>query len=163
MPERAATRLIFYIAVAAGFVFLSADEILSLHERMTGFNKAYRVGIPMIRGHGAWISVYAVTLVIFVLVFLRPILWIVAADPRTSAAICGGLAVVVLGGVGIEMMGYFDVLAFGSGPQVLFEEALEQVGASMVVLGCAQHVRWVIEPAFSPTADHRQFGLRRAR
>lgn len=153
VPERAATRLIFYIAVAAGLVFLSADEILSLHERLTGFNKAQELGIPMIRGHGAWMTVYAVVFVIFVLVFLRPILMIMAADPRSSATICGGLATVVLGGVGVEIAGYVDVLAFGSGPQVFFEETLEQLGASLVVLGCAQHVRRVIDPTNSPTAD----------
>lgn len=145
-------RLVFYVAVAAGFVFLSADEILSLHERLMGFNKTYELHIPMIRDHGAWITVYTVAFMVFTLMFLRPILQIAAADPHSSATICGGLAVVVLGGVGAEVLGYLNVLALGTGPQVLIEETLELLGVSVVVLGCARHVLWVIDSAVSPTA-----------
>lgn len=135
---------VFYWVSGFSFVLLSADEVLGLHENITEVNRAADLGIPMFNGSGAWIAVYAAIAVLLLLVFLRPILLILRMDRRGSAAILGGFALAIAGGVAVEVMGYYDaVFSRGSPMQVGLEESLELIGISLIVLGCWFHLRRV--------------------
>ena len=134
-----------YWTVAIGFAWLSADEILALHERITKYNKTYELGLPMFREtNGAWIGVYAVIFVILVLIFLRPLLNSIKDDPKSARLVAAGFAVLVSGAVVAEVLGYFQLLGGMASPlQVFIEESLELFGVSTILLGCVSHAVWV--------------------
>lgn len=144
--DRRLTGVSLYWTLAIGLTFLSADEELGLHERITSLNNSHGGYLPMFNGnHGAWIGVYAVIFVILLVALTRPILTFIKSDPKSTALIAIGLAVFVTGAVIVEVMGYNGLLGgMGSPLQVGVEEMLEQFGVSLLLLGCVQHTRKVI-------------------
>ena len=143
--EKRVVQPALYWTVAAGFAWLSADEILALHEKITKYNKLLEIGLPMFQGaNGAWIGVYAVLFALLVLIFFRPLLTSARADPKSAKLIAAGFVILVSGAVVVEVMGYFQLLGgMGSPLQVFIEESLELFGASVVLLGCVGHALWV--------------------
>ncbi|MEM8774726.1 MAG: hypothetical protein AAGF53_06805 [Pseudomonadota bacterium] len=139
--DRLVTGVSIYWAFSIGLAFLSADEVLMLHERITSYNKEYGFGLPMFRGtNGAWVSVYVTLFVLLALIFHRSILAAMQADPKSFYTIAGGLAVFVSGAVGAEVMGYYGLLSGKGSPlQLIIEEGLELIGVSVVLLGCVRH------------------------
>lgn len=135
---------LLYWAAAIGFAFLSADEILALHERITWWNKTNDLGLPMFRGtHGAWAIVYLGIFATFTLAFFRPILVFAKDDPKSATTLLSGFAALISGAVGVEVLGYYGLLGgMGSTPQVLVEETLELFGITLMTLGCVRHVRY---------------------
>jgi hypothetical protein len=139
--ERRAANISLYWVVAIGLAYLSADEILSLHERITSLNKSHEIGLPMFRGtNGAWVGVYAVLFVVLLLAFLRPVVTAARADPKSTALVAGGFTVWVSGAVVVEVMGYYGLLGgMGAPPQVIIEESLELFGVSLLLIGSVYH------------------------
>jgi len=125
--------LLFFV----GFVFLSVDENISIHERIT-----YRLHdidwLPRFQGnHGVWIAVYLVIAAIFILVNLKPMLDLLKQYPRNVRMFAAGSAVFVTGAVFMEIIGYMIV---GDGTpgltyhlEVTLEEFLEMAGASIMM------------------------------
>jgi hypothetical protein len=129
----------FLAAVGMGFVFLSADEGSMIHERITLAAKMLGADALLIRGHGAWISIYGTAAVGALLLAGRHLrrLWAHNARPVLLGGL--GAAVYVGGAVGVEVLGYL-VLGHGAAPrlaavQVLVEESLEMVGVSLILYG----------------------------
>jgi hypothetical protein len=128
----------FLVLGGLGFVFLSADEMLGLHERLTR-NLATLSWTPRFRDdHGIWIFVYFALLPVILLVVWRPLraLWRV----RRSAILLGlvGVGVMVAGAVIVEIPSYIFALRETTGwiypLQVAVEEFLEMVGATLILL-----------------------------
>ncbi|MEP3637123.1 MAG: hypothetical protein ABJN14_07685 [Paracoccaceae bacterium] len=140
-PERMAVGITLYLVLAIGLAFLSADEILMLHERITSWNKANGIGLPMFRGtNGAWVFVYLTLFAILFLALYRSIFIAAKADIKSAALVGAGFAVLISGGVIAEVLGYYGFLGgMSSPPQVLVEEGLELVGVSILLLGCIHH------------------------
>ena len=127
----------FLILGGVGFFFLSADEMLSLHERLTR-NLANIEWMPRFRDdHGIWIFIYLPLLVLGGALFWRPLLalWRV----RKGAIKLGllGAALVVAGAVGVEIPSYVFQLRDTTGwvypLQVAVEEFLEMVGGTVIL------------------------------
>ena len=136
---------LLYAAAGSGFLFLSADEAAMIHERITEFTVRYDV-VPRFRGgRGVWIFVYGAIGLGALLVFSRP-LYAFLQRRRTAALLtAGGFATLVLGAVGIEAVGYYDVL---KGPvQIAVEEGLELIGGSIIVCGAIVLALSVAPPA----------------
>jgi hypothetical protein len=146
--ERRAVPLLFYWAAAIGLAYLSADEILMLHERITSWNKENELGLPMFRGeNGAWIGVYLVLFLFLILLFFRRIIIATKADPKSATLFGGGIVLSILGAVFGEIAGYYDFLSGRDSPlQLAVEEGLELFGVSFLLLGCIRHALLELRP-----------------
>ena len=122
----------------AGFVFLSMDEAAWVHEKITTVLEG-RGGFAFSGGHGRWIPVYAVLGLGLLVAFRRALVSLWREHRRETAVMAAGMFVLVLGGVGVEVLGYELVGDDGPlslrRPQVAAEEFLELVGVSVVLYG----------------------------
>ena len=121
----------YWFGLAVIFAFLSADEMLMLHERL----------IEPVRGafnasgffYYAWIIPYGVAVVVFVIVYARFLL-LLPLKTRMLFVIAGGLF--VTGAIGFEMLGGMQHETHGKA-NVLYitfqtvEEVLEMVGIAL--------------------------------
>ena len=131
-PSRA-----FLLAAGTGFLLLSADEVVQLHEGITGLlGSRYIDWIPTtLRNHKTTLLlVPAILLVVFRIVYpdLRAA-W--KWSRRGSLVAIAGCATVVLGGCGLESIGY-RFLQAGSLAykiEVSAEEFLEMSGATLIL------------------------------
>lgn len=139
LPEISKT-LPFYRVVAFGFVFLSLDEICAIHERLTKFSVSNIPAMPLFRGdHGAWIFIYGAVGLGLLVALRKPILRVATGDRQATALIIAGMMLVVLGGVVVEIAGYYKMIG-SYRIQVLLEELLELVGTTLIANGAALHL-----------------------
>jgi hypothetical protein len=132
---RASRRLL--LLLSAAFLFVSLDENVSLHERVT-----YRLQdvewLPRFQGnHGIWVYLYLAIAVVVLLVNLKPMLNLAKEYPRNARIFIVGTAVFVFGAVVMEIVGYSLV---GDGEpgtayylEVTVEEFMEMAGASLML------------------------------
>ena len=124
--------------IGAGFIFLSMDESAAFHEKVT-FVLKHIEWIPRFKGdHGIWIPIYGSLLMILALVFYRTIKSILIAYPRQSVIMAAGLTILIIGGVGLEIVSYkflrYDDISYLY-LEVGAEEFLEMAGASLILYG----------------------------
>lgn len=146
-PERGPARW-FYLTGAAGFVFLSADEALAIHESVTQALLKVEWLYRFEGDHGMWIPIYLALAVIALAVTWRQVwrMWSYNRGPFVVMALGAGMF--LFGAVGLEIVAY----EFLSGSplyvlEVAAEEFLEMVGASTMLLGS---MGLMIEPAAPP-------------
>jgi len=115
-----------YIGSAIALYF-SLDEVATLHESVTGVFVRFE-GIPRFPGdHGVWIFAYGI-LGLAILAYIVPGLISFAREERAaSVKFLVGAGLFMLGGVGVEIVGYFQ------GKPVLLAETLEMVGTAVMV------------------------------
>ena len=132
----------FYILAAAVFFFLSLDESAAIHERITVVFSRY-AWLPRFRdNHGIWIFIYVPIGIILFAASARQLTAMSRRHRRATGAMAVGVAVVLLGAVGFEALG-FEYLS-GDESSVLFhaeaacEEFCEMCGASLILHGAIQ-------------------------
>lgn len=126
-----------------GFVFLSMDEHLELHENITNA-LVHLDWVPRFSGdHGVWIFVYLGIGLLLLLISLRPVFALWRQHPYPFSLMVAGAGVFVLGAVGMEIIGYeflregprlYQVMAIAA------EEFMEMLGATTVLCGAAFYV-----------------------
>jgi len=130
---------LFLLMVSAGFIFLSADEMASIHEKLSLVFK-HVVWIPRFKGdHGLWVFIYAIIGLILLLANLRTVAAMWNRYRHATSCMAIGMGFFLLGGVGLEAIGY-QFLRSGSTPllysaEVALEEFLEMSGASITLYG----------------------------
>lgn len=125
-----------------GFLFLSADEALMLHESITG--ALVKVDwVPRFSGdHGIWIFFYLGLGAALLLLMLRPLLTLWRRHRHPFALMAAGAGIFLLGAVGLEIIGY-EFLA--GGPPLFYrfevaaEEFLEMLGATAILCGVSRY------------------------
>ncbi|MBY6016758.1 hypothetical protein KUW04_02985 [Halomonas denitrificans] len=128
------------VILCAGFLFLSFDELFSVHERITSSLKHLSY-LPRFEGeHGVWIAPYLAVGLILFLLLMKPLLNVLRAYRRESQIIALGGTLFVLGGVGLEILSYElireqDYPWYVYALEVALEEFLEMVGISIVLYG----------------------------
>jgi hypothetical protein len=118
----------YWLALAAVFVFLSADEMLGFHERLI---EPVRSGLNLTGSfYYAWVIPYGAALLIFAAFYVR---FLIVLPRRTAMSFVLAGALFVSGAIGLEMVG--GSLASGLGTQnagyvavQTLEEMLEMVG-----------------------------------
>lgn len=122
-----------------GFLFLSADEALQLHERTWRIAR-FVFGGPRVKGDwGLWVVVYAALGVPLLVFAMRPMHnW--RQRQRTAVnVIVLGFGVIVLGAAGFESIGHLwlhdGALKRLYPLEVAFEEGFEMAGGSLLVYG----------------------------
>lgn len=130
---------LFLLMVSAGFIFLSADEVASIHEKLSVVFKHVE-WIPRFKGdHGLWVFIYAIIGLILLLANLRAFVAMWNRYRHATSIMAIGMGFFLLGGVGLEAIGY-QFLRSGSTPllysaEVALEEFLEMSGASITLYG----------------------------
>ena len=121
--------------VGLGFIFLSLDEIVMIHEMIHKLSLKYAEWVPLFTGNkGAWISIYGVIGILLIVVTRRDILLVWAYKRSAFMLIAVGFATIVAGAVLIEIAGYEKLIDTKS-IQVALEEFLEMLGGSTVLIG----------------------------
>lgn len=133
--ERPSRVMLF--SLAAGFVMVSADEVVQLHEGITGLMGArYIDWVPSLFNEYRAASFLAIVLLIVV---LRNIYPNIAAfwnwSRRSSLLALAGIAMIVLGASVIESVGYkfLQPNSIAYRVEVTAEEFLEMFGASLIL------------------------------
>jgi len=135
----------FWLLSAIGFVFLSADEAASIHERLTYTLRQFEWLPRFEGGHGIWIVLYALAGFAFLACCVRPLRALMAHSPGASRLLVLGLALIVTGSVGLEIVSYqflrSDTSTMLYALEVAAEEFLEMFGASVVLCGALALLR----------------------
>ena len=135
--QRHPSRL-FFLVVAVGAVFLSMDEVATVHEQIGGRLKKLAVLPGFQDTHGEWIPLYGLIGVVLLLVNWRNLLacWTRHRRAALTAGLGGGL--IVAGAIGVEIasMGLpRDPHNFDYFLAVSAEEFLEMIGGTVLLCG----------------------------
>jgi hypothetical protein len=127
----------FLGCLGLGFVLLSMDEAAAFHERLSEALQAFGF-LPRFKdGHGLWIFVYAFCGIAFLLVARRAALAAWRAARAEALLFAGGIAVSILGAIGLEVVSYQFLRGAGAPllyrTEVVAEEFLEMAGVSIML------------------------------
>lgn len=134
------TSIFLFLVAGVGFVFLGFDEAFSLHERITG-NFQHIKWLPRFKNnHGLWVVPYLLVASLLLAATYRDILNLLRKYSYEVFLIILGMAIFVIGAVGLEIIAY----QFLSETQSLYllevvlEEFFEMSGASFIFYGALQ-------------------------
>jgi len=132
----------FYVLGAIVFLFLSIDETVQLHERLSMSANAYDIKALksiMIGEHGAWILPYILAGLIILFLARKPIIEIYRNHRKPFLYVLIGALVAAVGLIGIEVLSYLGMRESGSelvySIEVAPEEFFEMIGVSIVLYG----------------------------
>lgn len=133
------TTTAFYALCALAFVFLSADEAASIHEKITAAARGIDYWPRFAGNHGAWIPLYLAAAAVFGIVTAKFWLELWQTRRRGVALLFVGAATFVLGAVVLEIASYGGLREAANRQyyayQVLVEEAFELIGVSTMLIG----------------------------
>jgi len=130
---------LFLLMVSAGFIFLSADEAASIHEKISVLFKHVE-WMPRFKGdHGLWVFIYTFIGLILLLANFRTLASMWNRYRHATSIMAIGMVFVLFGVIGLEAISY-QFLRDGSTPllysaEVALEEFLEMSGASVTLYG----------------------------
>lgn len=140
--RRSAVPRWFLGLAALGFLFMSMDEALMLHESVTLALEKLS-WMPRFSGdHGIWIFVYLPVGVAGLLVALRPLAIMWRRHRHALLVMAAGALAFLTGAVGLEIIGY-EFLVPGTvlyAVEVAAEELLEMMGISTILCGALFYV-----------------------
>lgn len=111
---------------ALAFAFFSVDEVVMIHESITGFMKRFEA-VPRFPGdYGIWILVYGVVGLVLLVWAIPGLVALRRRYRRESIGFAIGALIFIGGGVGVELVGYFTE------SRVLLEESMEIVGVAIM-------------------------------
>lgn len=138
----------FLVVLGVMFVFLSMDEAIAFHERISRVAEGQAWAPGFRHGHGVWIFVYGLAGVLMIAVLRHELVAFWRRYPAPARAMLAGLALAAAGAVGLEIGFYY--LEDRAAPllleiQVAAEEFLEMFGVTVVLVGvvllCQRMVR----------------------
>jgi len=130
---------IFFLLWAMAFLFLSADEAIGLHEKITLVFRDVEF-LPRFSGnHGIWIPLYALAGSIFIAGTAKSSLRLWRSGNTGIVIMFIGIAIFVCGAVLVEIVSYGNLREIVNHRnyliQVVVEESLELVGISTILVG----------------------------
>lgn len=140
------TTPLLYWAVGLGFFFLSLDEVVSVHERITAYVIKNDLSWPLFNDtNGAWIFLYGLICLVLLITFAGAIKQAAASDAVSVLMLAGGFLILLSGAVGVEVLSYYDLLfEGGSAIQIFAEEGLELLGVTVMVLAAYRHASRIL-------------------
>ena len=132
----------FYFLWAMAFFFLSADEAVGFHEKITQLLQTVKF-LPRFSGnHGIWIPLYALAGIGFIAWIAKPSLRIWRSGNNGIAILFIGIVVFVIGAVFVEILSYGELRETTNQRsylfQVVLEETIELVGISIILVGAVK-------------------------
>jgi len=146
-PEASPLSASHFRAGGLAFLFLSADEAASIHERigLVVKNQEWLSTSWYPGEYGGWVVVYGLLGVVFLILIARPLRKMWDGFPRESRLALGGVAVYLCGAVGLQVVSFLFLdaretpLWYQLG--VVVEEFLEMAGASLLLYVAVGAVR----------------------
>lgn len=144
---------VFFPLWAMAFFFLSADEAVGLHEKVT-LTFRHIEFLPRFSGnHGIWIPLYALAGSIFIAGTAKASLRLWRSGNNGIVILFIGIAIFVCGAVLVEIVSYGDlreIVNYRSYQiQVAIEESLELAGISTILIGAIKTCFGEKSPAIS--------------
>lgn len=128
----------FFVLAGLLFAFLSLDEAVAIHERITEFTVRH-AWVPSFRGgHGVWIFVYAVLGAVILALGRRQLAAFWHRYRQPAQIMLAGAVLTVAGAVGLEILYYYledGAVTLIDEIQAAAEELLEMIGVSVVLMG----------------------------
>jgi len=129
----------FYMLWAMALVFLSLDEAVGIHERITLTLRNVEY-LPRFSGnHGIWIPLYFIIGVAFVATIAKPSLRLLRSGNRGIVILFAGVVVFVFGAVIVEIASYGELRELENRRmymyQVAVEESFELFGVTTILIG----------------------------
>jgi hypothetical protein len=136
---------IFFLIICLGFIFLSVDEMASIHEKINNFLKGFEF-LPRFKGnHGIWIICY---LIIGIFLFISTYSSIKEMWRRhryETTILATGMGLLIFGAVFLEIIHYQflnrDSLFKSHLLEVTIEEFFEMLGASTMLFGALHLIK----------------------
>lgn len=130
---------LFLGLLGLGMLFLSADEAVGLHERVSQLNRRLDL-LPSFRGgRGVWIFAYGLLGLVLLAFCLSPLRDWYRRRPQAVRTVWLGFALMLFGGVVLEALGYEFIRNRGLQglyvAQMVIEELLEMLGGSLMLVG----------------------------
>ena len=140
-PNQAPVAAWFLVAIGSGFCFLSADEVVGIHETTTVVLRRFE-SLPRFSGdHGMWIPIYVAGAAAFVAATAKQWLALARAGRAGTLWLVAGAVLFLGGAAGLEILSYGDLRAIENRRlytlEVAAEETLELFGASAMLIGSA--------------------------
>ena len=118
---------------------MSLDEAAAVHEQITRNFREVEWMPRFNQRHGMWIPVYFAIAIVMTFLCRKTILSVWKAYPKQSRIIAVGATILVLGGVGLEILSYWYLRDAKSSflfiLEVTLEEFFEMAGASIILYG----------------------------
>lgn len=124
-----------FMVLGIGFVFLSMDEAVVIHETITCPLK-HVSWIPRFKGdQGIWITVYGLVWIWLIIAFKKSILLASRNFPRPALIFISGAGLFLLGGVVLQVGNYYHLFEsfYPLGP--MLEAGAKMFGGSFMLLG----------------------------
>ncbi len=140
--KRAAAYISHWATLALGFLYISIDEIISLHESLSApTSQIFGNDLPSIF-HWAWV-IPAMALVIFLALYFFKFLLHLSTNTRQIFLLSG--AIYLSGTLGLEMLGghyakLYSELDLRYLTCVVVEESLEMTGMIIFIFGLLQYI-----------------------
>ncbi|MGB0911521.1 MAG: hypothetical protein ACPGYT_14255 [Nitrospirales bacterium] len=140
--QQAESRLIYWAILSFGFLFMAADEVLSIHERWTE-------PVRELLGNGnlgifyyAWVIPYFILILILVPLFLR---FLIRLPTKTKFAFVIAGAIYIAGSMGVELIGGYYAEMHGRfnltySMIVTVEESLEMGGVILFIWALLSYI-----------------------
>lgn len=130
---------VFLAVCATAFIFLSADEAASIHEKITVVFKDVEF-LPRFSGdHGIWIPLYLLAGSVFLVVTGKTWLRLWRSNRNGATVFFLGIGLFAFGAVVLEIISYGELREIANrryyAYQVLLEEAFELAGVTTILLG----------------------------
>lgn len=135
LPKNVSLKLLSFVGL--GFIFLSLDETVMIHEKINWAFRHFDLLPRFKRGHGLWISIYATAALTLLIMWRKKILDVWQFYPKQLVLFTLGFFIILTGAVGLEVIGY-QYLRVGELRylyifEVAIEELLEMMGASVML------------------------------
>ncbi len=148
-PERNPSRL-FFLVVAVCFVFLSMDEVATVHEQIGGRLKKLAFVPRFADSHGGWIVLYALIAAALLVVNWRNLLACWTRHRRAAVTLGLGASLISAGAIGVEIASFGltrDPHSLDYLLAVSVEEFLEMIGGTVLLCGALLLLREKLTPA----------------
>jgi hypothetical protein len=136
---------IFFLIICLGFVFLSVDEMASIHEKINSFLKGFEF-LPRFKGnHGIWIICYLIIAIILFVSTYSSIIEMWRLHKFETTMLITGMGLLQFGAVFLEIIHYEflvrDLTSTSHLLEVTFEEFFEMLGGSIMLFGALNLIK----------------------
>ena len=130
----------FLLLVGLGFLFLSMDEATGFHQVMNARLRQFEWSPRLFSGnHGIWMPIYFGIAIVVAGAGFRTVISIARVYPFQFLVLVAGFIVFVIGGVGMQAINFLFLDAYKGtfvySLEIIFEEILEMLGASIMLYG----------------------------
>jgi hypothetical protein len=117
----------FWLILSSACFFISLDEIVQIHEQLSGATQV------------KWVFYY-IPLGVVVITYLSWRAWKLREQHPNIKTIMQGVLIGFILATGLETVSYFRLASLWQKTEYMIEEGAEMLGAGMILIGCLQEL-----------------------